>query len=38
MVSLSRLIKEKGGEPGGERAEQVKVQQIHYTKLKESQL
>lgn len=38
MGSLSRLIKEKGGEPGGERAGQVKVQQIHYTKLKESAL
>lgn len=38
MGSLSRLIKEKGGEPGGEKVEQVKVQQIHYTKLKESAL
>lgn len=38
MGSLSRLIKEKGGELGGERTGQVKVQQIHYTKLKESAL
>lgn len=38
MGSLSRLIREKGGEPGGIRTEQVKVQQIHYTKLRESVL
>lgn len=38
MGSLSKLIKEKGGEPGVGRAEQVRVQQIHYTKLKESGL
>lgn len=38
MGSLSRLIKEKGGDLGEARAGQVKVQQIHYTKLKESAL
>lgn len=38
MASLSRLIKEKGGETGGIRTGQVKVQQIHYTKLRESGL
>lgn len=38
MASLSRLIKEKGLEPGGIRTDQVKVQQIHYTKLRESGL
>lgn len=38
MGSLSRLIREKGVEPGGIMTGQVKVQQIHYTKLKESEL
>lgn len=38
MGSLSRLIKEKGGELGEARGGQVRVQQIHYTKLKESAL
>ncbi len=38
MGSLSKLIREKGGELGGGKAEQIKVQQIHYTKLKESEL
>lgn len=38
MGSLSRLIREKGGEPGGIKTERIKVQQIHYTKLKESGL
>ena len=38
MGSLSRLIKEKGGQFEGVKTEQVRVQQIHYTKLKESQM
>lgn len=38
MGSLSRLIKEKGGQPEGVKTGQVRVQQIHYTKLKESRL
>ncbi len=38
MGSLSRLIKEKGGQLEGVKTEQVRVQQIHYTKLKESPL
>ncbi|MEZ3491616.1 MAG: ParB N-terminal domain-containing protein [Lachnospiraceae bacterium] len=38
MGSLSRLIKEKGGQIEGVKTEQVRVQQIHYTKLKESRL
>lgn len=38
MGSLSKIIKEKGGELGKARTEQIKVQQIHYTKLKESDL
>ncbi len=38
MGSLSKLIKEKGGEFGEIRTGQLKVQQIHYTKLKESAL
>ena len=38
MGSLSRLIKEKGGQFEGVKTEQVRVQQIHYTKLKESRM
>ena len=38
MGSLSKLIQEKGGELGYVKAGQAKVQQIHYTKLKESDL
>lgn len=38
MGSLSKIIKEKGDELGKARTEQIKVQQIHYTKLKESNL
>lgn len=38
MGSLSKIIKEKGGELGKARTEQIKMQQIHYTKLKESDL
>lgn len=38
MGSLSRLIKEKGGQFEGVKTGQVRVQQIHYTKLKESQM
>lgn len=38
MGSLSRLIKEKGVELEGIKTEKIKVQQIHYTKLKESSL
>ncbi|MDE7430606.1 MAG: ParB N-terminal domain-containing protein [Lachnospiraceae bacterium] len=38
MGSLSKLIKEKGGEFGGVKTGQIRVQQIHYTKLKESSL
>ena len=38
MGSLIRLIKEKGGQFEGVKTEQVRVQQIHYTKLKESRM
>ncbi|MDE5697078.1 MAG: ParB/RepB/Spo0J family partition protein [Lachnospiraceae bacterium] len=38
MGSLSKLIKEKGGEFGEVKTGQLKVQQIHYTKLRESAL
>ena len=38
MGSLSKLIKEKGGELGEIKTRQIKVQQIHYSKLKESGL
>lgn len=38
MGSLSKLIKEKGGDLGESKTRQIKVQQIHHTKLKESEL
>lgn len=38
MGSLSKLIKEKGGDLGEAKTRQIKVQQIHHTKLKESEL
>lgn len=38
MGSLSKLIKEKGGDFGEPKTRQIKVQQIHHTKLKESAL